>query len=99
MTTTNAKIPEQEVENNTEKEKDDKDYIVKVLALIRKAEQKQVAKRKIIEFLKKKGINESKIIAAYERHYKEEVGLFVTTSKEGEETKGEEREGRGEKKR
>jgi len=41
-------------------------------------ETKRVAKRKIITFLKKKGVSESKIIEAYSAYYKEE-GLYEIT--------------------
>eukprot|EP00484_Ammonia_sp_Unknown_P020755 CAMPEP_0197024632 /NCGR_PEP_ID=MMETSP1384-20130603/5142_1 /TAXON_ID=29189 /ORGANISM="Ammonia sp." /LENGTH=746 /DNA_ID=CAMNT_0042453047 /DNA_START=51 /DNA_END=2291 /DNA_ORIENTATION=- len=50
----------------------------RILSLIKKAETKRVAKRKIITFLKKKGVSESKIIEAYSHYYKEE-GLYEIT--------------------
>eukprot|EP00486_Rosalina_sp_Unknown_P000938 CAMPEP_0201568432 /NCGR_PEP_ID=MMETSP0190_2-20130828/9505_1 /ASSEMBLY_ACC=CAM_ASM_000263 /TAXON_ID=37353 /ORGANISM="Rosalina sp." /LENGTH=600 /DNA_ID=CAMNT_0047989545 /DNA_START=112 /DNA_END=1911 /DNA_ORIENTATION=+ len=50
----------------------------RILSLIKKAETKRVAKRKIITFLKKKGVSESKIIEAYSAYYKEE-GLYEIT--------------------
>ena len=50
----------------------------RILSLIKKAETKRVAKRKIITFLKKKGVSESKIIEAYSNYYKEE-GLYEIT--------------------
>jgi len=50
----------------------------RILSLIKKAETKRVAKRKIITFLKKKGVSESKIIEAYSSYYKEE-GLYEIT--------------------
>jgi len=50
----------------------------RILSLIKKAETKRVAKRKIITFLKKKGVSESKIIEAYSQYYKEE-GLYEIT--------------------
>jgi len=53
----------------------------RILSLIRKAETKKVAKRKIITFLKKKGVSESKIIEAYSKHYAQE-GLYEITFNE-----------------
>ena len=53
----------------------------RILSLIRKAETKKVAKRKIITFLKKKGVSESKIIEAYSKHYQQE-GLYEITFNE-----------------
>eukprot|EP01084_Bolivina_argentea_P299902 517002_1 len=50
----------------------------RILSLIKKAETKRVAKRKIITFLKKKGVSETKIIEAYSAYYKEE-GLYEIT--------------------
>lgn len=50
----------------------------RILSLIKKAETKRVAKRKIITFLKKKGVSEAKIIEAYSSYYKEE-GLYEIT--------------------
>ena len=50
----------------------------RILSLIKKAETKRVAKRKIITFLKKKGVSETKIIEAYSNYYKEE-GLYEIT--------------------
>lgn len=50
----------------------------RILSLIRKAETKRVAKRKIIQFLKKKGVSESKIIEAYSNYYHQE-GLYEIT--------------------
>ena len=50
----------------------------RILSLIRKAETKRVAKRKIITFLKKKGVSESKIIEAYSTYYNQE-GLYEIT--------------------
>lgn len=50
----------------------------RILSLIRKAETKRVAKRKIIGFLKKKGVSEHKIIEAYQEYYSEE-GLYEIT--------------------
>ena len=50
----------------------------RILSLIKKAETKRVAKRKIITFLKKKGVSETKIIEAYSQYYKDE-GLYELT--------------------
>jgi len=50
----------------------------RIVSLIKKAEQKRVSKRKIISFLKKKGVHEHKIIEAYSVFYKDE-GFYEIT--------------------
>jgi len=45
----------------------------RIISLIDKAEIKRVAKKKIIHFLKKKGVSEQKIIEAYQKYYEREV--------------------------
>eukprot|EP01084_Bolivina_argentea_P281197 481080_1 len=83
----NNKITVTPASNNSRiphKKKDKRDVVKRlesggrILSLIKKAETKRVAKRKIITFLKKKGVSESKIIEAYSAYYQEE-GLYEIT--------------------
>ncbi|ETO35712.1 hypothetical protein RFI_01350 [Reticulomyxa filosa] len=67
----NIKIPNNSVSNDNSKEQLEERE--KVLSLIRKAEDKRLAKRKIIQFLKRKGVIEAKLIEAYQQYYIDEV--------------------------
>jgi hypothetical protein len=54
------------------------DSTERIFSLIAKAESKRVAKKKIIHFLKRKGVSEPKIIEAYQQFYEKEKLYEIT---------------------
>eukprot|EP01083_Nonionella_stella_P033921 92806_1 len=65
-------------ENEASEEAEDESREAKLMRLIRKAETKCVGKRKIVQFLKRKGVADDDIICAYAEYYTQDRLYEIT---------------------